>query len=56
VKAADGRGLRFRLLEIGEREIRADFNPPGAGEELIATVTVVTVRSPTPDEERRGRV
>jgi len=56
VKTPDGRGLRFRLLEIGEREIRADFNPPGAGEELIATVTVVTVRSPTPDEERRGRV
>ena len=55
VKPPDGRGLRFRLLEIGEREIRADFSP-GAGEELIATVTVVTVRSPTPDEERRGRV
>ncbi len=56
LKAPDGRALRFRLLEIGKGEIRADFNPPGAGEELIATVTVVAVRSPTPDEERRGRV
>jgi len=56
VKSPDGRALRFRLLEIGAEEIRADFNPPGAGEELIATVTVVAVRSPTPDEERRGRV
>jgi FKBP-type peptidyl-prolyl cis-trans isomerase 2 len=56
VKLPDGRALRFRLLAIDEREIQADFNPPGAGEELIATVTVVAVRSPTPDEERRGRV
>ena len=56
LKGPDGRALRFRLLEIGEGEIRADFNPPGAGEELIATVTVVAVRPPTPEEERRGRV
>ncbi len=56
VKVPDGRRLHFRLLEVGEREIRADFNPRGAGEDLIATVSVVTVRPPTPDEERRGRV
>ena len=56
VKAPSGRVLRFRVLEIGEHEVRADFNARGAGEELIATVTVVDVRSPTPEEERRGRI
>ena len=55
VKAPSGRVLRFRVLEIREHDVRADFNARGAGEELIATVTVVDVRSPTPDEERRGR-
>ena len=55
VKSPSGRVLRFRVLEIREHDVRADFNARGAGEELIATVTVVDVRSPTPDEERRGR-
>jgi FKBP-type peptidyl-prolyl cis-trans isomerase 2 len=56
IKVPEGRALRFRLLEIGEDTIRADFNRHGAGEDLIATVTVVAVRAPTADEERRGRV
>lgn len=55
VKAPSGRVLRFRVLELHADDVRADFNARGAGEELIATVTVVDVRSPTPDEERRGR-
>jgi peptidylprolyl isomerase len=56
LKSPDEKVLRFRLLEVGEREVRADFNPPQAGQELAATVTVLAVRTPTPDEERRGRV
>jgi FKBP-type peptidyl-prolyl cis-trans isomerase 2 len=56
VKGADGKALRFRVLEASADRIRADFNPPGAGEDLLATVTVVAVRPPRPDEERRGRV
>jgi FKBP-type peptidyl-prolyl cis-trans isomerase 2 len=56
LKAPDGKALRFRLLEIGETEVRADFNSPRAGEELVATVTVIAVREPTEEEERRGRV
>ncbi len=56
VRGPEGRVLRFRVLAIGETEVRADFNPPQAGEDLIATVTVVAVRSPTPEEERRGVV
>jgi len=55
LKGPDGRTLRFRLLEIGEVEVRADFNGPNAGRALHATVTVVTVRPPTPEEDRRGR-
>jgi FKBP-type peptidyl-prolyl cis-trans isomerase 2 len=56
IKAADGKLVRFRLLAADERTVRADFNPPTAGEDLLATVTVVDVRAATPEEERRGRV
>jgi FKBP-type peptidyl-prolyl cis-trans isomerase SlyD len=55
LKSPDGKTLRFRLVEVGEAEVRADFNGPNAGRALHATVTVVTVRAPTPEEERRGR-
>ena len=56
LKAPGGKTLRFRLLEVGEHEVQADFNRRGAGEELLATVTVVAVRAPTAEESRRGRV
>jgi peptidylprolyl isomerase len=56
VQASDGKALRFRVVEIGPDEVRADFNRRSAGQELVATVTVVAVRAATPDEERRGRV
>ena len=55
LKGPDGKTLRFRLLEIGDADVRADFNGPNAGRALRATVTVVTVRPPTPEEDRRGR-
>lgn len=56
LKGPDGRLLRFRLLEIGETDVRADFNSEHAGQELLATVTVLAVRAATADEDRRGRV
>jgi FKBP-type peptidyl-prolyl cis-trans isomerase 2 len=56
LKSPDGKMLRFRLLELGDTVVRADFNPARAGQTLHATVTVVSVRPATPDEERRGRV
>lgn len=56
IKSPDKRPLRFRLLEIGDSEVRVDFNARGAGQRMVATVTVVDVRAPTPDEDRRGRV
>jgi FKBP-type peptidyl-prolyl cis-trans isomerase 2 len=56
IKAPDGKQLRFRLLAIGETEVQGDFNDPKAGKDLLAVVTVVAVREPTPEEERRGRV
>lgn len=56
LKSPDKKTLRFRLLEIGETEVRVDFNAPGAGQRMVATVTVVDVRAPTPEEDRRGRV
>ena len=56
LRTDDGRTLRFRVRDLGEGTVEADFNPPGAGEELHATVTVVAVRAATADEERRGRV
>jgi FKBP-type peptidyl-prolyl cis-trans isomerase 2 len=56
LKSPDGKTLRFRLLEVGDTEVRADFNLPQAGQDLRAAVTVVAVRAPTAEEERRGRV
>jgi peptidylprolyl isomerase len=56
LKAPDGKSLRFTLVAIEGDEIRADFNAPHAGQGLHATVTIVAVRAPTPEEERRGRV
>lgn len=56
IKSPDKRPLRFRLLEIGDSEVRVDFNARGAGQRMVATVTVVDVRAPTADEDRRGRV
>jgi len=56
LKGTDGSARRFRLLEVGDETVRVDFNAPNAGQALHATVTVVGVRMPTADEERRGRV
>ncbi len=56
LKSPDGKALRFRLLDVGDAEVRADFNPPQAGQDLRAAVTVVSVRPATAEEERRGRV
>jgi FKBP-type peptidyl-prolyl cis-trans isomerase 2 len=56
IKGPDGRRVRFRVRALGEDEVQADFNDPRAGQALLATVTLVAVRPPTPDEERRGRV
>jgi FKBP-type peptidyl-prolyl cis-trans isomerase SlyD len=55
LRGPDGKQLRFRLLEIGPDAVRGDFNAPLAGQGLTATVTVIAVRLPTPDEARRGR-
>jgi peptidylprolyl isomerase len=56
LESPDGKALRFRLLELGATTVRADFNPVRAGQALHATVTVISVRPATADEERRGRV
>jgi len=56
LKTDEGRALRFRVRALAPETVEADFNAPGAGQELHATVTVVAVRMPTPEEERRGRV
>jgi FKBP-type peptidyl-prolyl cis-trans isomerase 2 len=53
---ADGKTLRFRVLGLTETAVTADFNPPQAGQALVAKVTVVSVREPTAEESRRGRV
>jgi FKBP-type peptidyl-prolyl cis-trans isomerase 2 len=53
---AEGKDIRFRLVEFSDTEVRADFNAPFAGKDLTATVTIVGVRTPTPEEDRRGRV
>ena len=64
LRPGDGRTIdaRLRIDPVtlagqGYEPVRtADFNPRHAGEDLLATVTVVDVRAPNPDEERRGRV
>ncbi|HLY37164.1 MAG TPA: peptidylprolyl isomerase [Candidatus Binatia bacterium] len=56
IAAPDGKRIRFRVLDVTADEVRADFNRRTAGQELLATVTVVDVRPATAEEERRGRV
>jgi FKBP-type peptidyl-prolyl cis-trans isomerase 2 len=56
IKGPDGKRVRFRVMAMRAGEVEADFNDPRAGQALLATVTVVGVRAPTPDEDRRGRV
>ena len=56
LQGPDGKARRFKLLAIENDGVRADFNSPYAGQALVATVTVISVREPTPEEERRGRV
>jgi len=56
IKAKEGRALRFRVLALTRTEVQADFNSPYAGQDLVATVTIVAVRRPTAEEARRGRV
>lgn len=56
IKAPEGRVLRFRVRAVTAAEVQADFNSPYAGQDLLATVTIVQVRAATPEEERRGRV
>jgi peptidylprolyl isomerase len=55
LEGPDGRMLRFRVLAVDADEVRADFNPPQAGQDILATVTVVAVRAPTVEESTRGR-
>jgi len=55
VELPEGRKVRFRVLDVDDAAIRADFNEPHAGEALHAIVTIVAVRRPTAEEERRGR-
>jgi peptidylprolyl isomerase len=47
VKSPDGKTLRFRVLEVGDTEVKADFNSPNAGQDLLAAVTVVSVAAPS---------
>jgi FKBP-type peptidyl-prolyl cis-trans isomerase 2 len=56
LRSPEGPAVRFRLVAIGDTTVRADFNDPRAGKALRAVVTIVAVREPTPEEERRGRV
>ena len=56
LRAPGGKALRFRLHALDDDSVQADFNPPQAGQDLVATVTVIAVRAASPDEERRGRV
>ena len=34
MKGPDGKPRRFRVLEIGDATVRADFNAPNAGQAL----------------------
>lgn len=56
LKGTDRRGIPFRVVAVEDDRVVVDFNDPNAGDELEATVTIVSVRDPTPEEERRGRV
>ena len=48
--------LRLHSGRLANIQPRQRFNPRAAGEDLLASVTVVRVRGATADEERRGRV
>ena len=55
LKSPDGKRAPLSPARDRRRRGAGGLQPPQAGQALSATVTVVGVRAPTPDEERRGR-
>jgi len=56
MKDQDGDTLFARIVSVGKSRAKLDFNHPLAGKELTFDVTVVGLRSPTPEELKHGHV
>lgn len=54
MQAADGTALPFTIISIEGDQVRADFNPPLAGETLDFEVKVLAVRDATEQELEQG--
>jgi len=54
LKARDGKSLDFKVVEIVDEEVVADFNAKAAGQTLTISARVLAVRGATDEEIRRG--
>ncbi|MDO4244840.1 FKBP-type peptidyl-prolyl cis-trans isomerase [Deinococcus sp. VB343] len=54
MQAADGTAFPFTVISIEGDQVRADFNPPLAGETLDFEVKVLAVRDATEQELEQG--
>jgi FKBP-type peptidyl-prolyl cis-trans isomerase SlyD len=51
-----GQPMYARIVQVGEKSVRLDFNHPLAGKELHFSVKVVDVRRATQEEKEHGHV
>ena len=54
--APDGGQMPFVITEVSENDIKADFNHPLAGKNLVFDVELVDVRDATAEEMQHGHV
>jgi FKBP-type peptidyl-prolyl cis-trans isomerase SlyD len=52
----DGDTLFARIISVGKSRAKLDFNHPLAGKQLDFDVTIVGLRTPTPEELEHGHV
>jgi FKBP-type peptidyl-prolyl cis-trans isomerase SlyD len=56
VQNQEGQPMYARIVTVGDKSVRLDFNHPLAGKELHFSVKVVDLRNATPEEKEHGHV
>lgn len=56
LKDQEGELLYAKILSVGKKTVKLDFNEPLAGKELLFDIEVVDLRDATPEELEHGHV